>query len=181
MYKGAHLKQRFRVQFETDAEREYFKRREDPGQFELFFVNDGELEPVLEYTGPFIFNGIANINVSLPDDCIVGDEVRYVATVTDRTLSEFTNEFVARVKPEQQQRSKKAENPHERSRRATRRVRIEAFRRECHFRSQFRCMRRTAVITTLTNSPPCGLHKRTQTAVNPSTCTSSTWTMSCPS
>ena len=29
-----------------------------------------------------------------------------MATVTDRTLSEFTNEFVARVKPEQQQKQK---------------------------------------------------------------------------
>lgn len=102
MHKTAHLGQRFRIQFETDAEREYFRRRENPGQFELFFVSEGELQPVLEYTGPYIFNGIANVNIALPEGCIIGDEIRYVATVTDDTLVEFVNELVVDVKPEQQ-------------------------------------------------------------------------------
>lgn len=101
-HKTAHLGQRFRVQFETDAEREYFQRRISPGQFELFFVNDGEMEPVLDYTGPYIFHGLANVNISLPDDRIVGDEVRYVATVTDDNMGDFTNEFIVDVKPAQQ-------------------------------------------------------------------------------
>lgn len=104
--KPAHLNQRFRVQFETDAEHEYFKRRDDPGQFELLFMREGEMLPVADYTGPYIFNGIANINVALPDRCVVGDEIRYVSTVTDSTLNEFTNEFIVHVKPEQELKRK---------------------------------------------------------------------------
>jgi len=77
--KHCPLNQRFRVQFETDAENNYFTRDLYPGEFKLA-LNDGTL--VKDYVLN-LWNGIANLTVALPEDCKVGDLLKYTVEVND--------------------------------------------------------------------------------------------------
>jgi len=71
--------QSFRVQFETDAENNYFTRDLSPGEFKLT-LNNGTL--VEDYVLN-LWNGIANLTVALPEDCKVGDLLKYTVEVDD--------------------------------------------------------------------------------------------------
>lgn len=77
--KHCPLNQRFRVQFETDAENNYFTRDLYPGEFKLT-LNDRTL--VKDYALN-LWNGIANLTVALPEDCKVGDLLKYTVEVND--------------------------------------------------------------------------------------------------
>ena len=77
--KHCPLNQRFRVQFETDAENNYFTRDLHPGEFKLM-LNDGT--SVKDYVLN-LWNGIANLTVALPEDCKVGDLLKYTVEVND--------------------------------------------------------------------------------------------------
>lgn len=80
---------RFRVQFKTDAENEYFDRDNEPGEFQLY-LNDIVIS---DYTLN-LWNGVANLNVSLPKESKVGDILRFKNQVNDVSLIEpFLNEF----------------------------------------------------------------------------------------
>jgi len=99
--------QRFRVQFETDAENNYFARARDlyPGEFKLF-LDKTEVEDK-DYTLN-LWNGIANLTVSLPEDCKVGDLLEYVAEVNDISrVNPFLIEFYVIVDPPVQKKSGK--------------------------------------------------------------------------
>lgn len=88
---------KFRLQFETDAENEYFNRDREPG--ELNIEMNGI--PVQDYSNS-IWNGVATISISLPQNAKVGDVLCYESFVTDVTRSEpFTSEFCVRVKQPQ--------------------------------------------------------------------------------
>lgn len=80
---------RFRIQFETDAVDEYFDRDLDPGQFAIYCngaeVSDSDLN---------LRDGVATLNISLPSDAKEGDRLSYFALVSDVLLYEpFENEF----------------------------------------------------------------------------------------
>ena len=77
--KRCPINQRFRVQFETDAENNYFTRDLNPGEFKLT-LNDGVL--VEDYVLN-LWNGIANLTVALPENCKVGDLLKYKVEVND--------------------------------------------------------------------------------------------------
>ncbi|MGH8524048.1 MAG: hypothetical protein ACREXY_07475, partial [Gammaproteobacteria bacterium] len=60
----------------------------------------GQGQPVRNYVGPNLQNGSATLSVQLPEDCKVGDELHFVAVVTDPTrLEGFENRFTVKVKP----------------------------------------------------------------------------------
>ena len=86
---------KFRVQFETDAENDYFKRDKDPGEFEItvngFNISDYSLN---------LWNGVANLNVRLPDNVKENDILHFETKVTDVSRVEpFCNEFYIVVEP----------------------------------------------------------------------------------
>ncbi len=85
---------RSRISFDTDAVNDYFSRSIDPGRFTLSMEVGGQGQPVRNYVGPNLQNGSATLSVQLPEDCNVGDELHYLAVVTDPTrlahLSQLT-------------------------------------------------------------------------------------------
>jgi hypothetical protein len=98
--RDCHINQRARITFETDAANDYFSRANDQGQFALEAVHGENSDPVLDFVGPNLHNGIATLTVRLPDNCAVGDQLRFRATVNDPTKVEpFVNLFEIDVKP----------------------------------------------------------------------------------
>jgi hypothetical protein len=90
---------RSRIAFETDAVNDYFSRSIDPGQFAIWREVDGERRAVLNYVGPNLQNGTATLSVQLPDGCQVGNEFRFLTTVTDQSrVDSFENRFVVRIR-----------------------------------------------------------------------------------
>jgi preprotein translocase subunit Sec61beta len=98
--RDCHINMHCRISFETDADNDYFSRDVDKGEFSLYIVT-GSLQlrsPVGNYTMN-LQNGLANLNVRLPENCKVGDELRFIATVTDPTQIEpFENSCIVHVK-----------------------------------------------------------------------------------
>jgi len=91
---NCHLNLRFRVQFETDVENEYFIRDRHPGSF-TFSLNNAEAEYVYNLN-----NGILTLTVSLPEETEVDDLLRGRVCVNDDTLIEpFCENFTRRVLP----------------------------------------------------------------------------------
>jgi hypothetical protein len=109
---NCHINQRCRITFETDAVNDYFDRKIDGGESSLFLVSDNGRSPVEDYTLN-LQSGIATLNLRLPANCHVGDEMRFVAQVTDSTQIElFENRFVINIKQAAEQPP-----PHKRTRR----------------------------------------------------------------
>jgi hypothetical protein len=80
---------RFKIQFETDVENEYFIREDDQGQQTLSL----DRQEVSTYSIN-LFNGLATLNVNLPVDANVGDSFTYQLDITDSTrLDPFSNSF----------------------------------------------------------------------------------------
>jgi hypothetical protein len=99
--RDCHINQRTRIVFETDAVNDYFSRSDDKGQFKLEIISEGSSNPVLDFVGPNLQNGIATLTVRLPDNCNVGDKLSFRATVDDPTLVDpFTNVFIIDVAEE---------------------------------------------------------------------------------
>jgi len=87
-----HLNQRFRVQFETDVENEYFIRDRHPGTFN-FSLDDADTEYVYNLN-----NGILTLTVSLPKDTQEGSKVLGKVCINDDTLLEpFRENFTRNV------------------------------------------------------------------------------------
>ncbi|NMC20338.1 MAG: hypothetical protein GYA33_07945 [Thermogutta sp.] len=94
------INMRSRIAFETDAENDYFGRATETGQFSLFLVKGENREPVTDYVGPNLQNGIGTLSVQLPPDCQVGHMLSFVAVVTDATrIDPFENRFAVKIKP----------------------------------------------------------------------------------
>jgi hypothetical protein len=81
--KQCPINMRFRVQFKTDAENDYFDRDNEPGEFS-FFLND---DIISDYSLN-LWNGIANLTVSLPKGSKLGDICKFRAEVSDVTRVE---------------------------------------------------------------------------------------------
>jgi len=88
--------QKFRVQFETDAENNYFTRDSNPGEFKLFL---GDRNIVDDYVLN-LWNGRANLTVSLPEDVKIGDLLKYTVEVNDiNRINPFIINFYVAVDP----------------------------------------------------------------------------------
>ena len=97
------INMRSRVTFETDVVNDYFTRGQYQGKHTLRPIyQDPADTPVPDHTLN-LQNGIATLNLSLPDGAIVGDSFRYGLTIEDSTLVEpFNNSFVVSVGPYQE-------------------------------------------------------------------------------
>lgn len=100
--RNTHVNQRARVDFETDASNDYFKRAQDPGRFRLLQGSEG-MEPSSEPNYSInLHNGIATLNVTLPENCRPGDDLEYTVVVEDSTQTEsFKNKFRVHVQEAQ--------------------------------------------------------------------------------
>ena len=87
------INRRFRIQFETDAENDYFTRDVYRGTFTLGL--DGS--PAYDYTLN-LWNGIANLNVTLPAGACVGYLLHYRANVSyEEQLEPLIADFAIRI------------------------------------------------------------------------------------
>ena len=90
---------RQRIEFETDVEDNYFGRKREAGQFQLFMVVDGLRKHVSDYAGPVLDRGSAGIRVALPPNAEVGDRLEYVAVIDDCSkVDPIENQFSIVVK-----------------------------------------------------------------------------------
>jgi hypothetical protein len=91
------INQRFRLQFETDAENSYFVREIDPGKFSLSLNGGVYLEGYVLN----LWNGIATLTVQLPEIIKVGEYLLFHAEVTDVSrIDPFINDFYIYIEPE---------------------------------------------------------------------------------
>ncbi len=87
--KHCPINRRFRIQFETDAENDYFNRDGSPGEFVLSV----ETSKVRDFSVN-LWNGLASLNVELPKNIKVGDVLSFKTEVSDQSRAEpFSNEF----------------------------------------------------------------------------------------
>lgn len=94
--KHCPINQRFRVQFETDAENNYFTRDKDPGEFKLYLNN---YSLITDYTLN-LWNGIANLTVELPENVRINENLEFLVKVNDITrLEPFLLRFYVIVDP----------------------------------------------------------------------------------
>jgi hypothetical protein len=110
--KQCPINRRFRVQFETDSENEYFERDSHPGEFFLYSNGEAVDDRVLN-----LWNGLANLTVQLPDSANVEDIIHYESEVVDLEHAEpFYNEFYVKVeKPQKEKGGKPGEREKPRS------------------------------------------------------------------
>jgi hypothetical protein len=73
--RDANINSQIRIAFVTDAENDYFRRDEEPGEFKLFQVVGDELKPAKNWPTPNLFEGNVNLSLSLPPEAEVGDTV----------------------------------------------------------------------------------------------------------
>jgi len=96
--RAAHLDQKCRITFATDAEDAYFTRKYDPGVFIFRRIVDGEPHPVLSFNGPNLVRGRATVSFDLPPDAKPGDALTYETVVEDEVMQRtFKNVFTLQV------------------------------------------------------------------------------------
>lgn len=87
--KKCAINNKFRLKFETDAQNDYFSRDTFPGNFEIECLGrkiDGH--------SLNLWNGIANLTCSLPEEIEVGDVLHYMVKVSDEyNLDPLVNNF----------------------------------------------------------------------------------------
>jgi hypothetical protein len=87
---------RFRVQFTTDAENEYFTRAQDPGTFTLS-VNGTLVTGSSSYSGN-LWSGKYDVNITIPKGVKEGDKLLIKSEVSDPTCHEsFKDEFYVQI------------------------------------------------------------------------------------
>jgi hypothetical protein len=96
--KKCNINRKFRVQYETDANNDYFERSNLPGEFKLSITGTEITDYILN-----LWNGLATLTASLPESAKVGNKVEYKSTVQDPTqLRPFEDVFEVEVLPEAQ-------------------------------------------------------------------------------
>lgn len=99
--RDCHVNMRCRITFETDADNDYFSRALEAGEFRLYSIKGGDREPVANFAGPNLTNGIATLSIKLPDDVEVGSSVEFLGLVNDEYRDQpFENRFIVHVKTE---------------------------------------------------------------------------------
>ncbi len=88
----AHIGQRVRITYETDAVDEYLTRKVDRGEKTLVRIVDGKRIQVDNYAGPNLSEGRGSITFDLPETSSIGNVLEIEFTVRDPvTGSEFVN------------------------------------------------------------------------------------------
>jgi hypothetical protein len=110
--RDAHLNSQVRIAFETDAENDYFRRDEEPGELKLFELIDGKLKPAKNWRTPHLFEGAATLTLSLPEDEKIGDTITFEAQIMDPSRIEpFRNRFTLTVRAERQEQPPRPPKP----------------------------------------------------------------------
>ncbi|EKQ50759.1 MAG: hypothetical protein B655_2274 [Methanobacterium sp. Maddingley MBC34] len=87
--------QRFRIQFETDADNDYFTRDSHPGEFKLKLADED-----FDYSNINLWNGIATLNCEIPPEKELGDIIEFTAEINDVSRIEpFLIPFFVKVDP----------------------------------------------------------------------------------
>jgi len=96
--KICHLNRKFRIQYETDAENNYFNRDKDPGELILKFNGEATRDYSLN-----LWNGLATLTISIPESAKIGDILCFDMRVSDiNRIESFTSQFCIKVSKEQE-------------------------------------------------------------------------------
>ncbi len=94
--KVCHINHRFRIQFETDVENDYFDRETDPGNLTLEYGG----KTIQDYSLN-LWNGIANLTMSIPEGKKVGEKLYFEMKVDDISqINPFQNKFYVLINKE---------------------------------------------------------------------------------
>ena len=97
--RDCHLGQRLRLDFETDAVNDYFRRATTPGEYQVTATLNGEEVSVNENLN--LDSGLAHLNIKLPDAAQPGDAIEIEVRVTDASIVEpFLNSARVTVRPQ---------------------------------------------------------------------------------
>src|SRR3989344_1090040 len=87
------INRRFRVQYETDAENDYFNREKDSGEVTLKVGN----VPIKDYSLS-MWNGVATFTITIPQDGKIGDKLCFQTEVMDpKRVDPFSDEFCIQI------------------------------------------------------------------------------------
>ena len=87
--KNCPINHKFRIQYETDAENNYFNRDKDPGDLTLELNG----ESIQDYSIN-LWNGLANLTISIPKGAKVGDILCFGTKIDDvNQIDSFTSKF----------------------------------------------------------------------------------------
>lgn len=87
------INRKFRVQYETNAENDFFSRDRESGDFKLKI----DKTPIKDYSLN-LWNGLATLNVTLPKVVKIGDKLCFQTEVIDPTKAEpFSEEFYIQI------------------------------------------------------------------------------------
>jgi len=101
-HRNCELGRRCRIEFETDVENEYFDRGTDRGSFALSVVDASSTVQTPNYSIE-LADGVAFLNMSLPEEATVGESIVIETTVNDPTLIQpFVNMIKIKVLPKQE-------------------------------------------------------------------------------
>lgn len=111
--RDAFINNKCRIDFETDAENQYFIRKNKPGTYKLSLKdNDGVFieakNKAFEYSLNLL-NGISTLNIKIENWNKVESTLNFVLEVNDPmriSAPPFTNEFILSIKSEQEDRNK---------------------------------------------------------------------------
>ncbi|MBI2098523.1 MAG: hypothetical protein HYT49_02575 [Candidatus Wildermuthbacteria bacterium] len=97
--KHCPINRRFRIQYETDAENDYFKRDKDPGELTL----EIDESPIEDYSLN-LWNGLATLTIGIPQQSEIGNKLCFRTGVIDISrIDSFSSEFCIEVdKPQQE-------------------------------------------------------------------------------
>lgn len=96
--KQAQIGRKFRVKFKTDANNDFFSRDEYRGEYSLYYDDKKCVNHAIS-----LYNGTATLNVELPVDSQIGDELQYKIIVTDTcTEKQFEESFTVLIIPYQE-------------------------------------------------------------------------------
>jgi hypothetical protein len=110
--RDAHVNSQTRIAFTTDAENDYFRRDEQPGELKLYQVIDGELTPAKNWRTPHLFEGTATLSLSMPPDAAIDDVLTFEAQINDPSRIEpFKNRFTLTVWAEREERAPRPPQP----------------------------------------------------------------------
>lgn len=109
----AHLQQKCRAIFGTDAVDNYFTRKYDKGRFVFNRMRNGQSEQMMSFNGPSLVQGRATVSFDLPADVEVGDSLVYELIVEDDvTQRRFVNRLELQVTAAQSKRPPSPPKPH---------------------------------------------------------------------
>ncbi len=94
--KNCPINQKFRVQYETDAENNYFNRDKEPGEFTLKLG-----DKIIQDYSLNLWNGLATIAITIPKDTKIGEKLCFETKVDDiNSMNPFISRFCVLLEKE---------------------------------------------------------------------------------